>query len=89
MPRKARGYQVIFDPDPRHGMPSVVECDLTECNHCNKVIFVSPGDDVCWCTCCDARICDTCERKGICDPIEEKIKRWEARGALEQAMRTG
>ena len=82
---KARGYGVITDPDPPKGFRCQTEFDVAECSHCNKVIMIKPGVNVHRCTCCDGLICTECVGKG-CDPLEEKLRRWENRASLMKAM---
>lgn len=85
MRNHARGYQVITDPGASW-MSRTVECDLTECAHCNRVVYVGPRVDTCYCTCCDKIICESCEAKGGCDPIEEKLRRMEAHSEFLLAL---
>jgi len=75
--RRPCGYSIITDPEA-----GVKESDTFTCQHCQKVIFVKPFCDPAdmggRCTCCDGLICPNCVGKG-CDPVEEKLKRAEAR----------
>lgn len=57
------------------------EADTFTCGHCQTIVLVKPFADPAdmggRCTCCDKLICPGCTGKG-CDPVEEKLKRWEA-----------
>jgi len=80
--RKPGGYSIITDP----AMPRAQEADTFTCQHCNHVVFVKPMCDPAEmggrCTCCDGLICKHCVGKG-CDPMEEKLRRLEARRSYE------
>lgn len=69
------GYSIIVDPDR-----PTVELDSFTCKHCNRVTFVkarcTPEDLGGRCTCCGGLICKHCV-DGPCDPLEEKLARWE------------
>ena len=87
--RRPGGYSIITDPVLRDK-----EADTFTCGHCGKVVFVKPFMDAAEmggrCTCCDKLICSHCVGKG-CDPMEEKLKRWEfqgvARKSYEESLR--
>lgn len=53
------------------------------CAHCNMVVRLPTRADPeklgGWCMVCDKAICPECVKTGKCDPMEEKIKRFEAR----------
>lgn len=53
------------------------------CAHCSTVVRVPDRADADklggWCMVCDKAICPACVKTGKCDPMEEKIKRLEAR----------
>jgi len=85
------GYLIKTDPDPwrSKGQVSVVENDTITCSHCNRLVKLVLGDvapgreafeqnakDVAWCRNCNGFICNPC-RKFSCDPVEEKLGRWE------------
>lgn len=59
------------------------EADTFTCNHCNKVVFVKPKCDPAdlggMCRICAKMICPTCVDLGVCDPVEKKLEREEAR----------
>ena len=64
------------------------ECDTFTCAHCSSVVFVKPFCDPAsmggLCPRCSSPhkpsyLCPECVDKGVCDPYEEKLKRWEAR----------
>ena len=73
--RKPGGFLITTLDD------STSEADTFTCGHCQKIVvvkpFMDPADMGGRCTCCDALICPDCVGKA-CDPIEEKLKRWEA-----------
>jgi hypothetical protein len=77
---RARGYFVERHPD----RPPVEE-DTFTCGHCNRVVFVpakcSPTDLGGLCSCCSKLICPSCVGRG-CDPMEEKMARWETRRSI-------
>lgn len=60
----------------------VQEADTFSCAHCNRIVVVkpmSPPEDMGGrCGCCDKLICANCVERGVCDPLEEKLKRIEA-----------
>lgn len=70
------GYECITYPD------RVVQHDTATCAHCNKVFRVGVherAEDIGGlCKSCMKLICPSCVGLS-CDPIEEKLKRWEAR----------
>lgn len=76
--RNAQGYLSVFDPEGTHR-----EEDSFTCFHCNKIVFVparaSPTSLGGLCYVCNELICPACVEKGACDPLEEKLKRQEAR----------
>ena len=65
------------------------ECDTFTCHHCNSVVHVKPKcnpDDLGgMCRLCMKMICPRCVDLGICDPIEKKLERMEAR---DRALRS-
>ncbi len=71
------GYAFTFDAG---GIRQ--EADTFTCFHCNKVVVVKPKCDSYdlggMCRICEKMICPDCVDKGICDPLEEKLKRAEA-----------
>lgn len=73
--RNPGGYSIVIEPGKRD-----VEHDTFTCKHCCKVVFVKPMCDPAdmggRCTCCNGLICKHCVGKG-CDPLEEKLRRWE------------
>lgn len=84
--RKPQGILTIFDPDPQRskGQVSTRECDTFTCSHCGKVVLVpvrcDPADAGGLCHTCAGLICGECVGRGVCDPLEEKLRRAEARG---------
>ena len=75
--RNAGGYACSFDVlGVRH------EADTFTCAHCNKIVIVKSGcnpDDLGGiCYICTKMVCPICVDAGICDPLEEKLKRAEA-----------
>ena len=84
--RQAKGYRIITDPDPARGFQCIDEADIAQCCHCDRAIEIKPGVDVHRCTCCDSLICQNCVGKG-CDPMEEKLRRWETQASFARALR--
>jgi hypothetical protein len=76
--RNPGGYLLTIDP----AFASPAEADTFTCQHCNSVVIVPPMCDPASlggrCTVCAGLICEHCCGKG-CDPMEEKLKRIEAR----------
>lgn len=83
--RKPGGYSIITDPNAKG--PS--EEDTFTCKHCGKVVFVKPLCDPAEmggrCTLGCGLICKGCAQRGGCDPLEEKLLRWEAQGAARRS----
>ena len=75
--RNPQGYSIITGPAPGAG-----EMDTFTCGHCNRVKFVKSmerAEDMGGlCKVCMRLICENCLGFS-CDPIEEKLKRWEAK----------
>lgn len=90
--RGASGYLRVTDPDPwrSRGQVSVLEADTFTCAHCSRIVELVIKKDVrperaCFevdvkevtaCRRCGLFLCDPC-RNGTCDPVEEKLGRWE------------
>jgi hypothetical protein len=76
MLRKAGFYYIEVDPDK-----PTYESDGFVCKHCQKAVFVKPGqkaeDMGGHCKMCDDLVCSECVDKG-CDPFEKKLERMEA-----------
>lgn len=74
--RRPGGYLICTDPD------ATQEHDTFSCAHCNAIVtvepFADPADMGGRCGVCDGLICKTCNATGLCDPLEEKLKRAEA-----------
>jgi hypothetical protein len=74
------GYATITEPER-----PVREADTFTCAHCNRIVHAArdgkparPEDIGGLCMQCSGLICPRCVGKG-CDPLEEKLRRWEAR----------
>ena len=76
--RKPQGYAVLYDGDG-----AIAERDTFTCGHCNCVVHVKPQADPAdvggLCKCCMTLICPRCVQTGVCDPLEKKLERQEAR----------
>ena len=74
---RPQGYARIDEPDK-----AVREADTCTCFHCGRVWHVRPRCDPAdlggYCTVCAKIVCWACTGKG-CDPLEEKLRRMEAR----------
>lgn len=74
--RNAGGYLLVSGPE------GAKEADTFTCGHCNGVVVVKPMCDPAdaggACRICDSHICKSCAARGVCDPLEEKLKRIEA-----------
>lgn len=72
------GYAVLIDP-----VRGTTERDTFTCAHCNYVTHVKPFVDPATrgglCHVCGQLVCKNCVGK-VCDPMEEKMKRYEAIG---------
>lgn len=77
--RGLTGYATFTMP-----LGSKKEWDTFTCGHCNSIRHVKAGAGVedlgGWCGTCAAPLCENCVGRG-CDPLEEKLKRKEAREA--------
>lgn len=77
MMRREGGYAIITEP----GKPDR-EASTFTCSHCCRVSHVKAGaraEDIGGlCKICMGLVCSECVGKG-CDPLEEKLKREEAR----------
>lgn len=82
--RNAGGYLFSFDPG---GVRQ--ESDTFTCGHCCKVVIVKPRCDPYdlggMCRICEKMICPGCVSRGVCDPLEEKLQRAEAK---DRALRS-
>lgn len=82
------GYALLIDP----AAPHVVERDTFSCSHCNRVVMLHDTNGkrlesvAVHCHGCDARVCVPCAEHAKCDPLEEKLKRSEARGAFFRSV---
>jgi hypothetical protein len=67
------------------------EHDTFTCRHCNRIVVVKPKADPAdmggRCYVCDSLICKVCVARGLCDVIEKKLDRAEARDRLYRDMR--
>lgn len=74
---RAQGYATITCDE------GVKEADTFSCGHCNSVRHVKAKQDPTslggLCKCCMKLICERCVDVGICDPLEKKLEREEAR----------
>lgn len=65
------------------------EADTFTCGHCNAVVIVpvkaSPTDMGGLCGVCDTLICPKCVDAGRCSPLEENLRRIEARDAARKS----
>jgi hypothetical protein len=82
--RKPGGYAISYGLwGDKH------EWDTFTCCHCNVVVKVMPKcnpDDLGgMCRLCMKMVCPKCVDTGICDPIEKKLERLEAR---DRALRS-
>lgn len=81
---KPGGYAFSFDVG---GIRQ--EADTFTCFHCNRIVIVKPKCDPAdlggMCRLCDKMICPQCVNLGVCDPIEKKLERAEAR---DRALRS-
>lgn len=84
--RKPGGYYYICDET---GIQQ--EHDTFSCFHCNRIVIAKPRCDPAdmggRCYVCDKLICKHCVAKGLCDPLEKKLDRYEARDRLYREMR--
>jgi len=91
--RQHHGYFQSADPDPTKskGQQALVEHSTVTCGHCNRIVLVKamckPEETpytLCWG--CHRNICLQCDeersRTLVCDVIEKKIERMEARDRL-------
>jgi len=83
MMRRPGGYGILTQPE---GAPQ--EHDTFSCSHCNRVVRVEArqrADDIGgFCSVCAGLICPSCVGKG-CDPLEEKLRRIEARADVRRS----
>lgn len=74
--RNPGGYAVLTDGE------GVIEFDTLSCAHCQRIAHLKakqrPEDVGGLCYGCMKPICPKCVDTGVCDPIEEKLKREEA-----------
>jgi hypothetical protein len=81
--RRPGGIFICSSPD------GMTETDTFTCGHCNSIVAVQPKqrpEDIGGlCKQCMKLICACCVTRGNCDPLEEKLKRAEAR---EHALRS-
>lgn len=79
---------------------ATIERKTATCAHCDKIVFVQPGTDgtsplsplaeqefdppavchICW-----ALVCADCHRKGTCTPLEERLRKIEAKSNFYRA----
>lgn len=75
--RNPGGTAILTDADGREHVT-----DTFSCGHCSRIVMVKPKQDPAdlggLCKRCVKLICPQCAGFGDCDPIEEKLKRWEA-----------
>jgi hypothetical protein len=84
---KPGGYFICVDPDPKSGTPGTIERDTFTCQHCNKIVRVTPmcppEDMGGRCMQCGeglgGLICKECATKGNCVPLEKAITQMEDR----------
>lgn len=80
--RKPGGYFESTGPSGKLDRFVTIESDTFTCQHCGKVVFVKPMCDPAdaggLCKTCNSLICPQCVARGVCDPLEEKLKREEA-----------
>jgi len=66
-----KNYSVVSNPDG-----GIKECDTFTCGHCQKNIFVPPGQSAFdlggGCKICHNLICPRCVDLGRCQPFEAK-----------------
>lgn len=78
------GYAISFDVNGK-----CHEHETFTCQHCNIVVHVKPKCDPYdlggMCRLCMKMICPACVDLGICDPMEKKLDRMEAR---DRALRS-
>jgi hypothetical protein len=87
---KAGGYYTINDPATR-----LQEHDTQTCQHCNRLVrfqaFQRLEDRGGRCSQCDGFICQRCQAKLhktlFCDHFDKRLRRMEAKWALDEAMR--
>jgi hypothetical protein len=83
--RIAGGYAIRTDP-----LLGVSETDTRTCGHCQRVDAIKPFCDPAsvggLCYCCNRYICVKCHHLAVCDVIEKKLERSEARGRLLASM---
>ena len=76
---RPQGYAVIKEDGKRDR-----EANSMTCAHCCRITHIpakcDPADLGGFCTVCSSLICAQCVGKG-CDPLEEKLRRMEARDA--------
>lgn len=69
-----------------------LEYDTVSCAHCGAHVLVAAGRVLVaaeraeqlplgWCGRCAAVVCAACEARGVCDPFEAQLARWEGRRA--------
>lgn len=86
------GYFVCDDPDPTKskGQKARTECDTFTCAHHGGLVLVKPMCDPAdmggLCKVCMGLICKACNATGRCDPLEEKLKRAEARDRFRREL---
>jgi hypothetical protein len=87
--RKGYGYGVLTYTETG----KVEEHDTFSCRHCQRATIVKPGhkpeDLGGLCGHCWGLLCPQCAASGRCDPLEEKIARWEHRGAALRSYGVG
>lgn len=75
--RAAQGYACITDPGNK------TEYDTFSCGHCNAIRHIKPrqrAEDLGGlCKCCMKLICGPCVDRSVCDPLEEQLRRMEAK----------
>jgi len=76
--RNPKGYGMVFSP-----CGVIEEHDTLVCGHCNRIVIVRPKCDPYdlggMCRLCEKMICPACVNKGVCDPLEKKLEREEAK----------
>lgn len=74
--RKAQNWSIETD-----GLGFTQECDSFTCYHCQRVVFVPPGQSAFnlggGCRVCQQLICSKCVDLGTCRPWEEQMLKIE------------
>lgn len=90
--RRPGGYLICDDPDPTKSKGQVgrQENDTFTCGHCGRIVIVKPLCDPAdmggLCGGCGALVCPGCHGRGVCDPLEEKLRRDEERDRFRRSI---